>query len=67
MIDRNSLFVMKEIFTAARRFISGRLSDKLRDDRTDGKYLFVGLSPYASLELCTPVLEYNLLFLYEFN
>ncbi len=49
------------------RFIFGRLNDELLDDLTVGNDLFDGLSPYASLEFVTPVLEYNLLFLNEFK
>jgi hypothetical protein len=47
--------------------INGRFNDKLRDDLTNGNDRFVWLSPNASLELWTPVLENNLLFLIELN
>ncbi len=52
--------------TAVRRFKGRGLYDELLDDLTVGKVLFVGLSPYNSLELPTPVVE-DLLFLNKLN
>lgn len=52
--------------TAVRRFKGRGLYDELLDDLIPGKVRFVGLSPYNSLELATPVVV-DLLFLNELN